>query len=184
MSRHSASWSKIARAASCARTMSGPCAPVSSPMRNANVVPARLTTPFTSAVAVISRRSVWARMRSRNRSRTADGNARTSSGMKSGSSGRSDVEQLLFERDLGVREQHRELGRGEAEPGVVPVGELLVGRAAARRRGRDAPAASSACMNRACTSSISGACAAAVVERAVLAVVVAQHERRDLVGHD
>ena len=38
-------------------------------------------------------------------------------------------------------------------------------------------------MKRACTPSISVAWAVRVVERAVLAVVVAQHERGDLVGH-
>ena len=38
-------------------------------------------------------------------------------------------------------------------------------------------------MNRACTSSIAGGLRLRVGERAVLAVVVAQHERRDLVGH-
>ena len=38
------------------------------------------------------------------------------------------AEECLFELDLGVREQHRELGRGQAEAGVVAIGELLVAR--------------------------------------------------------
>ncbi len=46
-------------------------------------------------------------------------------------------EQLLFERDLRVRHEHGELGRGEAETGVVAIGQLLVARGAVRPPGRD-----------------------------------------------
>ena len=37
-------------------------------------------------------------------------------------------EQLFLERDLGVAEQHGELGHGEPEARVVPLGELFVAR--------------------------------------------------------
>ena len=101
-------------------------------------------------------------MRSRNRSRTRRREGAHELGDEVGVVGEVRREQLLFERDLGVREQHRELGRGQAEPGVVPVGELSRRSGAARRRGRGGRVDSSACMNRACTSSITGACARAL----------------------
>ena len=102
--------------------------------------------------------------------------------MKSGSSGSGRREQLLFERDLGVREQHRELGHGEAEPGVAPVGErLVVGQPL------DRAVEVLLLLERAHEPRVHvfhlGRLRLGVVERAVLAVVVAQHERRDLVGH-
>ena len=66
-------------------------------------------------------------MRSRNRSRTAEGNGAHQLGDEVGVVGEIRREQLLLERDLRVGEQHRELGRGEPEAGVVAVGELFVG---------------------------------------------------------
>ena len=50
ISRHSSACPKIARPPRGPRTISSAVAPVSSARRNANVVPARLTIPFTSAV--------------------------------------------------------------------------------------------------------------------------------------
>ena len=70
--------------------MSEADAPVSSPRRNAKVVPLSFTMLLTTDVAMISRRSGWRSIRSRNRSRSGVGKYSTSRLARSGSSGRSE----------------------------------------------------------------------------------------------
>ena len=145
-------------------------------------MPARLTMPLTSAVTMISRRSGWSSIHDSKRSRTAGGKYSCNSGAKSGSSGNAVASTSSFERDLGVREEHGQLGRCEAESGGAPVAELLVG-----RERFDFTVEVARLLERAHEPGVHvlhrGGLFVGVVERAVLAVVVAQHEPRDLVGH-
>ena len=124
---HSAAWPKIARAASWARTISAAVAPVSSASRNANVVPARLTMPFTSAVAMISRRSGCVAIRveealaRRRAGSTARARARSRGrrGARLASSSSSSV-------ILAYASSTASSGAVRPRPGVAAVGELLV----------------------------------------------------------
>ena len=91
-------------------------------------------------------------------------------------------EQLFFERDLRVREQHRQFRRGEAQPEVVPLGKLFV-RGEALEISVEMPARFQRVHEPRVHLIHHDGPGARIVERAVLAVVVAQYERRDLVGH-
>jgi len=65
--------SKTARDTTWARAISSAEAPVSSRIRNTKLVPALFTRLLTTCVVMISRRSGCVSIRSRNRSRSAEG---------------------------------------------------------------------------------------------------------------
>ena len=146
-------------------------------------MPARLTRPFTSAVAVISRRSGWSSDAVEERSRTAVGKERTSSGRKSGSSG-SVAARAASSSSVILAYASSTASSGAVSPRPAacrsPSSSSVGSRSTSRSR-------SPARFERADEPGVHllhlGRLRVRVVERAVLAVVVAQHERRDLVGH-
>ena len=108
--------------------MSSAPAPVSSPSRKAKVVPARLTRSLTTREAMISRRSGWrwscvAELLAEARREVALELAREVRVLRQVGG-----EQLLAERDLRVREQGRELRRGQPATRRLALVEPLVGR--------------------------------------------------------
>ena len=123
------------RAAVYARAISSGAAPVSSPSRKTNVVPARLTRSFDDP-----RRDDLAPQRV---TLQLLGEALAQAGREVELElarevrvvGQVGGEQRLRERDLRVREQHRELGRGQAAAGRRPLVEAprSLGRASSSR---------------------------------------------------
>ena len=111
-------------------------APVSSPSRKANVVPARSTSWLATTVAMISRRSRCSRicvgvaLRQRRREVALEIVGEVLVLGQVGS------EQPRVEGDLAVGDQHRELGRDEAPVVDLALVDLLVARAGTRSPGR------------------------------------------------
>ena len=138
--------------------------------------------PFTSAVTMISRRSWCSRDLCRvalaHLGREVLGEHRREVGVV----GERAREHVVLQRDLGVREEHRELRRGESEPGRPAIGELLVARERFHRAVQVAGELERADEARVHVFHVGGL-HARVGERARLAVVVAQHEVRDLLAH-
>ena len=91
-------------------------------------------------------------------------------------------EQRLVKRHLGVREQHRKFGRGEAMAGLLPLGDGLVVGQVLDFAVEFAGALESAHQSRLRTQH-ADALRQSNAERLGLLVVVAQHQIADLVGH-
>ena len=183
MSRQSASWSNTARAVSWARTTSGPSAPVSSPMPEGE----RRAGPVDEPVHERGRGDLAAQgVRPDPFEEPAAHRGREGAdqlGHEVGVVGQLRREQLFFERDLGVREQHRELGRVRDRARRCGGRRAARRSAGARRRGRGVRPILQRVHEAHVHAFHRDRLGAAVVEGAVLAVVVAQHERGDLVGH-
>ena len=123
-----------------ARVTSTTDAPVSSVMRWSNEMPDRLTIWLTTAVAMISRRSGWAAIASREAlaQRVREGSRR---GRRSNSRlvGQVGAHHLGDVRVLRVGDQHGELGRGRARRRPVAARRSACRWAGTRGRGRASP---------------------------------------------
>ena len=122
-------------------------------------MPARLTTALATTVAMISRRAAGAR-RCGHRTRLAQrasGSSRAGRARRYGVVGHVGRDELALEVELGEREQHRELRRGETATGARAAPAVPWRRAALRASRSRMPARSSRSIWRAWTPSELGA---------------------------
>ena len=145
-------------------------------------MPARLTRSFAIRVAMISRRSGCRSSCSGNRSRRRRREVERELAREVRVVGQVGCEQRLRERDLRVREQDRELGRGQPAAGGGPILERLDARQELELAVEDAgllEAAHVALVH----LRHRGGLRRGARERLRLVVVVTQNECRHLVGH-
>ena len=126
--RQKAGMSNTSRATSQALVSSGTDAPVSSASRNRNVDPPVSTIWFTTDVVMISRCSRWPSIALAKRVSQRGREVARQLGSQVRVIGQAGAEHVGGRGDLRVREQHRQLRRGEAAAGRPPLGDLPVSR--------------------------------------------------------